>query len=200
MKSKLKSLKDLYTALGGNSASVLGANSVIAVLNGILALGSVDGCQFVPDAIKAIADNLSSIDPSSAATLIEKIVTENGVYNASDDEADGYSKVTVSLEPGVPEHEIVITYNEMRSEYESDVAYGGVLAAIEAGNCVKFYLNETLLDGWYVCAIPDVDLIMIPYESGYVGDDETLSTTFFLMYPDSHIELVTLAMAENPNQ
>jgi aromatic ring-opening dioxygenase catalytic subunit (LigB family) len=41
---------------------------------------------------------------------------------------------------------------------------------------------------------------MIPYESGYTGVDETLYTTFFLMYPDSHIELVTLAMTENPNQ
>lgn len=33
-----------------------------------------------------------------APTLIEKTITENGVYNASDDEADGYSSVKVEVE------------------------------------------------------------------------------------------------------
>ena len=32
-----------------------------------------------------------------SATLIEKSITENGVYNASEDSADGYSKVTVEV-------------------------------------------------------------------------------------------------------
>ena len=32
-----------------------------------------------------------------SSTLIEKSITENGVYNASDDEADGYSEVTVNV-------------------------------------------------------------------------------------------------------
>lgn len=32
-----------------------------------------------------------------SATLIEKSITENGEYNASDDSADGYSKVTVDV-------------------------------------------------------------------------------------------------------
>lgn len=82
MNSKVNALKDLYTALGGDSASVLGANSVIAVLNGILALGSVDGCQFVPDAIKAIADNLSSIDPSPSKESQNKTVTPSTTEQA----------------------------------------------------------------------------------------------------------------------
>ena len=34
------------------------------------------------------------------STLIEKSITANGVYNASDDDADGYSKVTVSVSGG----------------------------------------------------------------------------------------------------
>ena len=33
-----------------------------------------------------------------SATLIEKSVTANGTYNASDDNADGYSKVTVNVQ------------------------------------------------------------------------------------------------------
>lgn len=32
-----------------------------------------------------------------SATLIEKSITENGIYNASEDSADGYSKVTVDV-------------------------------------------------------------------------------------------------------
>ena len=36
-----------------------------------------------------------------SAVLIEKTVTENGVYNASSDEADGYSSVNVEVEPSL---------------------------------------------------------------------------------------------------
>lgn len=36
----------------------------------------------------------------STATLIEKSITENGTYNATDDEADGYSSVTVDVAGG----------------------------------------------------------------------------------------------------
>ena len=97
MRSKLSDLKSLYTTLGGESTDVLNANSEIAVLNGILALGSVDSCQFIPDAIKAIADNFALIDPSPAATLIEKTVTANGTYNATSDSANGYSQVNVAV-------------------------------------------------------------------------------------------------------
>ena len=33
-------------------------------------------------------------------TLIEKTITENGTYDASDDEADGYSSVTINVSGG----------------------------------------------------------------------------------------------------
>ena len=39
----------------------------------------------------------SKISGGGSATLIEKSVNANGVYNASDDEADGYEKVTVNV-------------------------------------------------------------------------------------------------------
>lgn len=97
MRSKLSDLKSLYTTLGGESTDVLNANSEIAVLNGILALGSVDSSKFIPDAIKAIADNFALIDPSPAATLIEKTISANGTYNATSDSANGYSSVTVNV-------------------------------------------------------------------------------------------------------
>lgn len=38
--------------------------------------------------------------PSGSATLIEKSIMQNGTYNASDDSADGYSKVVVNVSGG----------------------------------------------------------------------------------------------------
>lgn len=97
MISNLNAIKDLYTALGGNSASVLGANSAIAVLNGILALGSVDNCQFIPDAIKAIADNFALIDPSPAVTLDTASVTPTtSAQTISPESGHAYKKIEVS--------------------------------------------------------------------------------------------------------
>lgn len=52
-----------------------------------------------------------------SATLIEKSITENGEYNASDDNADGYSKVTVD----VP--------NTYTAQDEGKVVDNGVLVA-----------------------------------------------------------------------
>lgn len=44
--------------------------------------------------------------PSGGATLIPKTITENGVYNASSDNADGYDVVTVSV-PQDPNEQLV---------------------------------------------------------------------------------------------
>ena len=96
---KLEALKSLYAALGGTASNVSDCKTSLEVLNAILALGNVQGKAYIADAIKAIAENISSIDPSPAATLVEKTITANDVYNASDDEADGYKKVTVNVSP-----------------------------------------------------------------------------------------------------
>lgn len=40
---------------------------------------------------------ISENSGGGSATLIEKTVTQNGVYNAADDSADGYSKVTANV-------------------------------------------------------------------------------------------------------
>ena len=39
--------------------------------------------------------------PSGGGTLITKTITQNGTYNASADNADGYSQVTVNVASGV---------------------------------------------------------------------------------------------------
>lgn len=49
------------------------------------------------------ADAINSLPSSGSATLISKAITQNGTYNASSDNADGYSSVTVNVpEPTAP--------------------------------------------------------------------------------------------------
>lgn len=48
------------------------------------------------DGLEDFAADIATI-PSGGSTLIEKSITENGTYNASSDNADGYSKVVVNV-------------------------------------------------------------------------------------------------------
>ena len=48
------------------------------------------------DGLEDFAADIATI-PSGSSTLIEKSITENGTYNASSDNADGYSKVVVNV-------------------------------------------------------------------------------------------------------
>ena len=52
-----------------------------------------------PEPKSRIEEQLAAMTPGGggSATLIEKTITENGVYKASDDQADGYSKVSVEV-------------------------------------------------------------------------------------------------------
>ena len=47
-----------------------------------------------------IYDQFPDEDPSGGGVLVEKSVTENGIYLASDDNADGYSSVDVDVRGG----------------------------------------------------------------------------------------------------
>lgn len=47
-----------------------------------------------------LASCINSIPSGSSSALVTKTVTENGVYNANNDNADGYSSVTVNVQGG----------------------------------------------------------------------------------------------------
>ena len=55
------------------------------------------GKRFLFDAENTTWNEVSSGGGGGGSTLIEKSISANGVYNASDDSADGYSKVTVDV-------------------------------------------------------------------------------------------------------
>lgn len=58
--------------------------------------------KFDGDILKEIEDGLMGAN-SDPVTLIDKTITANGTYNATDDEADGYSAVNVNVSAtGVP--------------------------------------------------------------------------------------------------
>ena len=49
-----------------------------------------------------LANTVASIPTGSSPTLITKQIIENGTYAAEDDNADGYSEVTVNVPSGIP--------------------------------------------------------------------------------------------------
>lgn len=52
-----------------------------------------------------------NVSGGGSATLIEKNITSNNTYKASDDNADGYSKVVVNVQPNLESKSITITSN-----------------------------------------------------------------------------------------
>lgn len=76
---------------------------------------------------------ISENSGGGSATLIEKTVTQNGVYNAADDSADGYSKVTTD----VP--------NSYAAGDEGKVVSNGALVAQSSGTATQNGTVDTTL-------------------------------------------------------
>lgn len=77
-----------------------------------------------------------------SATLIEKSVTANGVYNASDDSADGYSKVIANIP------------NTYVAGDEGKVVSNGALVAQTSTTKTANGTYDTTLNNEIVVAIP----------------------------------------------
>lgn len=76
-------------------------NAKTAIGNAIIAKGGTVGTN---DGLEEFASDIATIPAGgSQPTLITKTVTENGNYNAVDDQADGYSSVVVEVNPTPPE-------------------------------------------------------------------------------------------------
>jgi hypothetical protein len=67
---------------------------------------------FTEDQFMALDDFLTELADGGQATLVPKSVTENGTYDPADDDADGYSSVTVAVpSPVVTVEPLSVTQN-----------------------------------------------------------------------------------------
>lgn len=70
-------------------------------------------------------------EPPAPVVLIEKNITENGIYNAEDDDADGYSTVDVEVLPTLIEKEITENGTYIAAEDDAE-GYSKVVIDVEA--------------------------------------------------------------------
>lgn len=96
--TNVEALKILYTAFGGSADDVASASTNVEVLNAISAKFSGEQTALtISEAIYNISQVAGSIS-KSGMTLTTKTITptkSNQTVNASSDNADGYSAVTV---------------------------------------------------------------------------------------------------------
>lgn len=83
---------DMYRTLGINAS-----NRTTYLLASDQTHPSVAGCELIAQKFQTELTNHFLPSGGGSATLITKTITENGTYNASSDNADGYSSVTVNV-------------------------------------------------------------------------------------------------------
>jgi hypothetical protein len=92
-------------------------------------------------AIPTLSGSLT-IPTSSSAELIDKTITDNGVYNASDDSADGYRQVVVALPLGAK----TITQNGTYNASSDNVkGFSSVTINVDTG-ITKVELTQSAYD------------------------------------------------------
>ena len=106
--TKVEALKELYTAIGG-SEDLSDAQTIVDVLNAISTLYAGGKSETIAEAIAKIA---AVIDVPVQPVLTTKTATANGTYSASEDDADGYSSVTVEVSPTLENKTVTPTTSE----------------------------------------------------------------------------------------
>lgn len=137
------------------------------------------GKRFLFDAENTTWNEVSSGGGGGgSSTLIEKSISANGVYNASSDNADGYSKVTVDVPSGSGEtFEVEMTVNSSGTAFAASKTLQETIDAIKAGKQIDFSLTHDGKEGNVIC-----------YGVGNTGDREAIlmltfdETTLFSIY------------------
>lgn len=133
------------------------------------------------------------------AVLIQKTITANGTFAAADDNADGYSSVTVDVPVGVPFYSGTLTL-------ASRPAATGAFATLDAPNCTYFvmYARDTpdLATGkaFWGFAFVEKDQATFVLASNNAGTGVASSTSGKRWSFDSQTDLdtgITLVFGEN---
>ena len=148
---------------------------------------AVNGSDLAVDDLSYLSKGQSAKQLYNSAVLTEKTITSNGTYNASSDQADGYSKVTVNVPSSSP---TLITKNITSNgtyNASSDQAdgYSSVTVNIPAD------LFDVTADTVYDYGLKLYKNGNISYISGCIGTDAA-ADTLVLHYPDT----VTLPTSE----
>lgn len=87
-----------------------------------------------------------------APALIAKSIAENGTYNAADDEADGYSSVTVDVPYNSKTKSTPARFTIQKNLEEITIPYG----------CTSIGPNDPIGDSWTTTGFPNLKHINIP--------------------------------------
>lgn len=121
---------------------------MISVANAIRAKGGTSAQLEWPI---GFANAVAAIPSGGSATLIEKSITQNGTYNASSDNADGYSKVVVNVSGGSG------SYFERIEPLHFDLDNGGFISSgtwnTSGGIGSKTDVYEVQQDKKYICML-----------------------------------------------
>ena len=110
-----------------------------------------------------LSTSINSIPSGGSATLITKTITENGTYDATDDNADGYSQVTVNV---IPSSKYTITTENLHDS-STDIqntyinSFNGELKTYNGWDSTDFIeLNGQIYavfqnSDWQYCAVYD---------------------------------------------
>ena len=109
---------------------------------------------------------------TNAPNLATKDITENGTYNASSDNADGYSSVTVDVSSGGETFEVVFT-SDGESVTTVNKTYNEIISAINSGKEIVGSL--VFPDGSPLASVPIVKAIVADVSYVYDGVYKSLS-------------------------
>lgn len=137
---------------------------------------------------KALSDVVQGVlNIETKGTLIEKTITQNGIYNAQDDNADGYSSVTVRVQDDY-------YYVEPQYIYEGTVVSGDPRTLIyikynlEAKERVRFRSTLNFNVGWE-SSQSEPDYVNVSFT--YFMDDASLNSITH-RYNDKGNKILTL--------
>lgn len=107
---------------------------------------------FTEEQFMALDDFLTELAEGGGGTLIEKSITANGTYSAEDDNADGYSEVTVNVSSGGGASNVVtgtFTTESSTAIMTIDVPYTGSGYPTYVSVYVHGGLSNSSNTGWY---------------------------------------------------